>query len=1233
MEFHVSRKARKAFGIDATLMASTGNVILTNFGATRVLAQRLDEKRGAAVRPELAITAGRLNAMALIDEILHRVCSLYRETTRADAFSGALSVLERRLGAKELDRTLLAFVSEFPPQAVHSGTLSPSAWLALESGGLSHRELALEEMLMLSLANENPAMEGFRFLFDDTALKAGSAYETVLDLLRGHFDALPPFGPDNQNLLDMLRAPMRAEPYSLSGQLEWIRARWGLFLGSYLLRLLGGLDLIREEEKPRFPGPGPSRAYAYDGLEHEYERFSPDKDWMPKVVMLAKSTLVWLAQLSKWYGREIRTLDAIPDGELDRLASSGFNALWLIGLWERSQASAEIKRRCGNPEAAPSAYSLYDNEIAGELGGNAALENLRSRCAWRGIRLAADMVPNHTGIDSKWMRERPDLFMQHRHCPFPSYRFDSGDLSGDPAIEIKLEDHYYDRTDAAVVFRRVDRRSGETRYIYHGNDGTSMPWNDTAQIDFLNPEAREAVIGEILKVARQFPVIRFDAAMVLARKHVRRLWYPAPGQGGDIASRSESALSDEDFARAMPEEFWREVVDRCAREAPDTLLLAEAFWMLEGYFVRTLGMHRVYNSAFMNMLKKEENASYRATIRNTLEFDRDILKRFVNFMNNPDEETAVAQFGKGDKYFGVATLMATMPGLPMFGHGQVEGFEEKYGMEYRRPYRDEAPDAELVARHEREIFPLLKKRYLFADVERFLLYDFVAQDGSVNENVFAYSNGTAGERALVLYNNAYARADGAIRVSCPFAVKDSGGKRLETRDLAWALGLSAGEDRYLLFREERTSLWYIRRSDEIARSGLRVHLEGFGCQVFLDSHEISDDAYGHYRVLHDRLGGAGTPDVAAAIQDIFLADLYAAFAETAGPALVRRLCARLDGADSATGEALEPTAKGVSKKVPDEAKSDRAFLAGMEGSARRFFEIARALLRGSSGWAAFPESFPAEDDEEAAALAAREWLETLDAALRLGREARDPVLSRALSTLYGPGDEERRRTALAFCLLDGVRAALGPDADRDSGRRLVEHWGLDRKVREAMQAAGVSGDSAWRSVATAKALIPALDEPAAATAPRPKTARAASASTSVAGRARELFARAAVSEELRRAALVNVFEGVVWFNKERFEEICGTAAFAAAVDALRGIGPKAAPPRDPLERVGAVLDFSLAAAAASGYRLDALEAFLETAARAAEPAPAVPTAAPAKPRGAARAGKKPVTKSDTPEQA
>jgi hypothetical protein len=215
-------------------------------------------------------------------------------------------------------------------------------------------------------------------------------------------------------------------------------------------------------------------------------------------------------------------------------------------------------------------------------------------------------VPNHMGIDSRWVIEHPDWFVQLDHSPYPAYRFDGPDLSNDGRVGIFVEDHYYDRSDAAVVFKRLDRWSGQTRYVYHGNDGTSMPWNDTAQLDYRRADVREAVIQTIL-------------AMTLAKRHYQRLWFPEPGTGGAIPSRAGQGLTKADFDAAIPQEFWREVVDRVAAEAPDTLLLAEAFWLMEGYFVRTLGMHRVYNSAFMNMLRDEENANYRSVIKKTLE--------------------------------------------------------------------------------------------------------------------------------------------------------------------------------------------------------------------------------------------------------------------------------------------------------------------------------------------------------------------------------------------------------------------------------------------------------------------------------------------------------------------------------------------------------------------------------------------------------------------------------------
>ena len=483
---------------------------------------------------------------------------------------------------------------------------------------------------------------------------------------------------------------------------------------------------------------------------------------------------------------------------------------------------------------------------------------MKNRAWQRGIRLSGDMVPNHVGIDGKWVIQHPDWFIALPYSPYPSYTFHGPDLSNDERVGIYLEDHYYTRNDAAVVFKRRDHWTGDEWYIYHGNDGTSMPWNDTAQLNFLNPEVREAVIQTILHVARQFPIIRFDAAMTLTQKHFHRLWFPEPGQGGDIASRAEHGMTRAQFLEAMPLEFWREVVDRVAEEAPDTLLLAEAFWLLEGYFVRSLGMHRVYNSAFMNMLKTENNAGYRDVIRKTMAFNPEILKRFVNFMNNPDEETAVAQFGRDDKYFGTCLLMITLPGLPMFGHGQIEGYTEKYGMEYRRAYWDELPDNGLVYRHERQVFPVLRKRYLFAEVENYCLYDVVTPEGYVDENIFAHSNRKGNECALYVYHNRWAESRGWIRHS----VTDG-------RSLGEGLGLSREEGQFTIFRDHISGLEYIRRSLDFFESGLFVELAAFKYHLFWEFRQVRDE-YGGYNRLNEFLNGRGVPSVEEAMKEMGL---------------------------------------------------------------------------------------------------------------------------------------------------------------------------------------------------------------------------------------------------------------------------------------------------------------------------------------------------------------------------
>ncbi len=1053
-EFHISREAREKYGFDEALFSIRGNVVFADFPAVRNFAALVNSRRDAARRPDQAVKAGQLNAMGLIDEILHYVVTLYREKYGNKIFSEALEFVKGRIGLNKVRGALEFFVRDFPPLAVHRGEVSPAEYLKAVTDGVSNEEIVFEEMLLLWLANDNPAFAPFGEFFDDTDLRGRTVYLRMIGGLKDFFADQPKFGPDNESLADMLKAPALASPYSLTGQLDYIRRRWGLLLGRFLERLLRSMDVIREEEKARWGvGPGPTEVYSYTGAgyaDEEFERFSPDRDWMPKVVLIAKSTLVWLDQLSRSYGRRIATLDDVPDGELDLLAARGINGLWLIGLWERSRASRRIKEKCGNPDAVASAYSLDDYEVAQELGGWGALAELRRRCWKRGIRLASDMVPNHTGIDSRWMIQHPDWFIQTSHPPFPSYSFNGENLSHHPDVGLFLEDHYYDRSDAAVVFKRVHWPSGDTRYIYHGNDGTHMPWNDTAQLNFLIRETREAVIQTILHVARNFPIIRFDAAMTLAKRHYQRLWYPEPGSGGDIPSRAERGLSRDEFNRLFPEEFWREVVDRAAAECPDTLLLAEAFWMMEGYFVRTLGMHRVYNSAFMNMLKMEENEKYRATIKNTQEFDRDILKRHVNFMNNPDEETAIAQFGDGDKYFGVCTLMVTMPGLPMFGHGQIEGFQEKYGMEFRRAYRNEEPNPGLVERHEREIFPLVKKRYLFAEVENFLLYDLYTEHGGVNENVFAYSNRQGGERTLVLYNNAYSSAWGWIRLSSAFAEKTPEGEKfLVQRTLGQGLDLHPGEDWYCILREQRSNRWYIRSSREIHEKGLFINLRGYESQVFLDLYEVQDDRSGTWRRLAESLNGAGVESVEEALREMVFSPVYSAFRPLVDhwfPALSPSIFGggeglsadEEDGFRAAYGEFLLRVGS-FRGEERDADRGVREAVAGL-GALSRVFSVL-----GRDGGPTEEKPKPGKSRKKPGA----------------GKEKKIPDPAETgweFMTLRGPGVPAARELAFCWVLLRGLGFGVGERGKRptETARLLVEDLALDREAARFFGRSGAS---------------------------------------------------------------------------------------------------------------------------------------------------------------------------------
>ena len=1137
-EFHVSRRAREVYGLDETLFAVSGNVVFADFHAARVFAHSMNERRDLLQFPERAVSASQIHALGLIDEVLHLLIARHRRGRAPELWSDALSRLEAEVGGEAVDRVLEAFVDGFPPVSVFRGELTTATYLADTTDGVDHREVSLEELVLLWLANRNPAFAEFRELFDDEVLRRDTRYLPAMEEVEAILGAAPASGHGGQSLLDLLYAPMRAAPHSLEGQLEFIRTAWADLLGPDLYRVLGGLDFLAEEQRVFFPaGPGPVEPPDYGVLSESGENYSADREWMPRLVLLAKNAHVWLAQLSVKYGREITTLDGIPDEELEILAGWGMTGLWLIGVWERSRASERIKRMMGDEDAVASAYSLEDYRIADALGGEAAYEDLRAR-AWKlGIRLSTDMVPNHMGIDSRWMIEHPDWFLSLGHSPYPAYTFDGPDLSDDERVGIFIDDHYWQKSDAAVVFKRVDRATGDERFVYHGNDGTSMPWNDTAQLDYLNPEVREAVIQTILAVARRSPVIRFDAAMTLARQHYHRLWFPEPGAAGAVPSRAEFGMSRADFDAAMPREFWREVVDRVAAEAPDTLLLAEAFWLLEGYFVRTLGMHRVYNSAFMNMLRDERNADYRQLIRSTLEFDPQILKRYVNFMSNPDERTAVDQFGDDDKYFGVATLMATMPGLPMFGHGQVEGLAEKYGMEFRRPRWDERPNEGLVWRHDLQLFPLLRRRRIFAEVDNFLLYDFVTGDGSVDENVFAYSNEVDGERSLVIYHNQFGDVRGRIQHSTAVAERDGDGdRRLVHRSLGDGLQLPDDDSSWVIYRDEVSGLEYVQSCRELRSEGLYLELDAYRLHCFLDFRNVKQDEERPYDRLAARLGGRGVPSIEEALGQLVLSPVLEPLQRILAEPILQGL--------ASPGGGIEAGAE-LRKVASTEVAAYLAAVAQRAGFEAPRAEIERSILTDLEAALAIPQ---------------------LVASWKTGNAEVEGAVVRLLDeTLENP---EGWLVLLSWILVRRLGELSEREDVRELSRSRLEEWHVGSALADLGQSLGRTREEARHAVA-------AIDLMIGGGGREPGVGQAAAV---LVDSLVEIFA----SPRGQRFLGVHRYGDALWFDREAFTELVGWMMTAAAVAA---IADGAEDVRSRIVEIQRAVDLVDSAGEDSGYRL------------------------------------------------
>jgi hypothetical protein len=508
-----------------------------------------------------------------------------------------------------------------------------------------------------------------------------------------------------------------------------------------------------------------------------------------------------------------------------------------------------------------------------------------------------------------------------------------------------------------------------------------------------------------------------------------------------------------------------------------------------------------------------------------------------------------------------------MPGLPMFGHGQIEGFEEKYGMEYRRAYKDEQSDGYLVGRHEHEIFPLMKRRALFSGSVMFRLYDLYCADSSVNENVFAYSNRVRvngrEERALIFYNNSYYETAGWIRMSDPPVPQEGGGTRLDS--LSEALALHGESHYFTLLREQKSNLWFIRSSKAICENGFFVGLKGYETQVFLDIYEAEDDAKGRWARLHNDLQGGGVPNPQWAIMDIFLGELYYRFTEIFKPEIIA----------------------GLQKSLVDES-----FIESLKAPVEAFIETASRFITGADG-AYDPWESKESEDKNGVNLKFKkvnkvdiweEFLAYINRVLNIEKAAKiKPKAAPLLKDFAGRIKESQWFCAvvLGYGLLSLLRPVIGKDASgRLAANLAFDHWDLGRKLREQLVRFGASEHQAWRIADIAGVIF-------SKTAPAKIAQPLAMPEFHAASYALSFIEDNYLDDDFRRIFGVNNFDDVMWYNKEGFEDTLYYLSLFYSLESIsvlrHGISWY-----DRIEHIAEIYSILAKAEKKSNYRLDKL---------------------------------------------
>jgi len=347
----------------------------------------------------------------------------------------------------------------------------------------------------------------------------------------------------------------------------------------------------------------------------------------PKIYEI--NTWVWLSDLSRKYATSV-DLNSIPSEEWDALAACGFDAVWLMGVWERSPAGMAIANQNKSllddfqralPDFQPqdnvgSPYCVRRYVVDKHLGGPKGLAIARRELAHRGIGMILDFVPNHVAPDHPWVTEHPEYFVQGN----------AEDARNEPASFVEVGG----------------------RVFACGRDPYFPAWPDVLQLNAFQPGLRHAVNETISSIASQCDGIRCDMAMLLLNPIFERTWGSRAGQ-------------------QLATEYWRELIPAVKRTYLDFLFIAEAYWDME-WELQQQGFDFCYDKRLYDRLEHGDAESVRLHLCADLPYQEKLLR----FIENHDEPRAAATFSQA-KERAAAVAMATLPGARLFHEGQFEG--------------------------------------------------------------------------------------------------------------------------------------------------------------------------------------------------------------------------------------------------------------------------------------------------------------------------------------------------------------------------------------------------------------------------------------------------------------------------------------------------------------------------------------------------------------------------------